>query len=572
MKKSLATLLALAMMASLTACGGSSDTQSTTAAETTAAETPAAETTAAETTAAETTAAETSAAAEGTEQEAASALSSIALDMADTNIETGHVALVTFSQYLYSEAEDGKSSASCSYDLPRLGEGMEEAYPELATGLDNYAQDINDTYTSDYEELKTSAASSAEDRGDDLTEELACYIGTESSVVRADSNVVSLYNEYYDYKGGAHGYYYYYGTNFDTATGAVLTLDDVVKDKDALIAYLKEELVKQYPDVQFTGLDEFFSNSETVNAIFFLCRYDGVEFFFAPYDLASYADGAQSILVPADRTDLLNEKYLDFPETYVTAIGTEAPFYCDTDGDGNLETVQVDVEWVDDDSDQRNYTVSLDDASLFVEAYAYGVAPYIVVTKDGAYLYVQEQSDNDYMLTMVYDISGSEPTEVTDGDTTFFGAHAMIDSDETSSSSEGYYHKTYEWTDPAAMLMTGHIDVLKTTTGAKLYSVGKSGIPQTEQKNYVILPELTVTAKKDLSLMKVDNTLADVEETTVASGTVLTLYLSDGDSTAYLLDTATNTLYKVTLDKSEWPYTLNGEPDEDCFDGVAYAG
>ena len=117
------------------------------------------------------------------------------------------------------------------------------------------------------------------------------------------------------------------------------------------------------------------------------------------------------------------------------------------------------------------------------------------------------------------------------------------------------------------------MDVLGTYRGAKLYQVSSTGELVTYADNYVVLPQdRYLTALKDLTLTEVDHELKEVGDATVASGTKLRIYLSDARNTAYLLDEATDKLYKVTTDSTDWPYTIDGTPEEECFDGIFYAG
>ncbi len=578
-RRSAAALMALAMLASMTACSGkTSDTAQTTGGtlapeETTqAAETTAAQSTQAPADQTQTSAAQSTQADVSTAHEPTSALNALEMELAEANTKSGHVMLTLAHNYLYNFDEDSRAAAVSNYDLFYVGDEMAHAYPELASALDKYSYERNETFTEDFENLKESCSAYAREMGaasDDETRQF--YIAMDSFAIRSDANVVSFLNQYEDFQGGAHGYYTFTGSNFDTSTGTLLTLDDIVKDKEALITYLKQELKAQYPDTQFFDLDGFFADTESVDNIAFLCRYDGVEFMFQPYDLASYADGWQSILVSADHTDILNEKYLDFPATFMSPFCIDLSHRYDVDNDGELETVRVDMEYLNDESGQLGYTISVDDHKLKVDAYAYSIIPYIVKTSDKVFAYVLEQHDNDYMLTSVYELSDSiaaDTKETLHGPQavyTFYGSPAEVYSEE------GSYE--YAWTDPSALLADCSMDVLGTYQGAKFYHVGQTGEMTTYANYYVVMDQdRYLTALKDLTLTEVDHELNEVGDAAVASGTKLRLYLSDARNTVYLLDEATDKLYKVTTDSSDWPYTIDGTPEEECFDGIFYAG
>lgn len=482
-------------------------------------------------------------------------------DAPPEGVKGHHVALETHRKYLYDFNEEKGAVVTSNFDLFYVSDEMKEEYPELANSLEKYSEERKTSYTQDFQELKSMAAQLAEERGASSEDTLQCSVKMESKAVRSDGNVVSFYDSYEDYQGGAHGNYSYSGSNFDTTTGAKLTINDVVADKDAFVKHLKEELKSQYPDIEFFGLDEYFARTDVVDNIPFLCRYDGVEFYFEPDELVPYAAGAQKILVSADHKDILNEEYLDYPKTYISAMETDTIYNLDLNGDGILEEIGVYSFAPDDESGAINYTVKVGDKAFNEDAYAYDISPYLVKTGNGIYIYVEERHDNDYRITAVYDINGANnPAKVTE----FQGGHASVYRDDNT--------VTYEWTDPEVFMMATRMDVLGTYEGTKNYYVSDTGAPGTTQENYEVPGQIYLTALKELTLTEVDNRFSEEGEATVTSGTKLLLYMTDGENTAYLMDENTGKVYKVITDKTDWPYTINGIAEDECFDGIQYAG
>lgn len=482
-------------------------------------------------------------------------------DAPPEGVKGHHVALETHRKYLYDFNEEKGAVVTSNFDLFYVSDEMKEEYPELANSLEKYSEERKISYTQDFQELKSSAAQLAEERGASLEDTLQCTVKMESKAVRSDGNVVSFYDSYEDYRGGAHGNYSYSGSNFDTTTGAKLTINDVVADKDAFVKYLKEELKSQYPDIEFSGLDNYFDRADAVDNIPFLCRYDGVEFYFEPDELVPYAAGAQKILVSADHKDILNEEYLDYPKTYISAMETDTIYNLDLNGDGILEEIGVYSFAPDDESGAINYTVKVGDKAFNEDAYAYDISPYLVKTENGIYIYVEERHDNDYRITAVYDINGADnPAKVTE----FQGGHASVYRDDNT--------VTYEWTDPEVFMMATRMDVLGTYEGTKNYYVSDTGAPGTTQENYEVPGQIYLTALKELTLTEVDNRFSEEGEATVTSGTKLLLYMTDGENTAYLMYEKTGKVYKVITDKTDWPYTINDIAEDECFDGIQYAG
>ncbi len=135
---------------------------------------------------------------------------------------------------------------------------------------------------------------------------------THTNVTRSDAQLFSFVENYYDYMGGAHGFYYGRGFNFEPETGKELKLTDLVTD----IPKLHELVVAQIKDEWDT--DELFEEWEdTVAAEFedpdslnYLAGSDTLNIWFDTYDLAPYVCGEiQTIIAMEDCEGLFNEAY-----------------------------------------------------------------------------------------------------------------------------------------------------------------------------------------------------------------------------------------------------------------------
>lgn len=70
---------------------------------------------------------------------------------------------------------------------------------------------------------------------------------------RADTVAVSFLQQEYTGSSGVHGMYAWEGVNLDPLTGEPIPLSAVVKDKDALVKAVCQQLRHDYPHSSFDG-------------------------------------------------------------------------------------------------------------------------------------------------------------------------------------------------------------------------------------------------------------------------------------------------------------------------------
>lgn len=106
---------------------------------------------------------------------------------------------------------------------------------------------------------------------------------------------LSLTMEYYIYLGGAHGEPIRVPYTFDLATGAVLSLKDVVQGNKDYVSIINKNIKAQVKSRQVPLQVPF----ETIKADrnFFLNR-TGVVIYFEPYEYTSFADGMPQFVIP----------------------------------------------------------------------------------------------------------------------------------------------------------------------------------------------------------------------------------------------------------------------------------
>ncbi len=134
----------------------------------------------------------------------------------------------------------------------------------------------------------------------------------EGFVTYEDDSVVSLKLEMYIFTGGAHGLMTTHYLNFDKATGEELSNEDLFADWGAL-ENLAEKTFREAHRIPYgTNINEsgfMFEGSRFHLPENMGFTAEGLELYYNPYEIASYADGPISLIVPMERIKpLLAEK------------------------------------------------------------------------------------------------------------------------------------------------------------------------------------------------------------------------------------------------------------------------
>lgn len=226
-------------------------------------------------------------------------------------------------------------------DYPRIradGEG----WPALSDALDHLSAELYDD-----------AMDLAEDL-DELPLGDTLYSGQIAQTVsRADENCLSLLFEERRSDGTDEPDWEYEAYNFDPATGAELTLEDVFDDAGMLPDMLETRLRERYPQAEFTNLWPVVSSgtvweeqgqTEAEPEFAWALSYEGVEFYFEPGLIADYAAGPFHVTVRyVDEPIAVAAKFQRVPKTYAELLEHPAERILDLDGDGQLDTLLTEI-------------------------------------------------------------------------------------------------------------------------------------------------------------------------------------------------------------------------------------
>ena len=571
-KRVLSLLLAGVMTASLTACGGKLEQEAKDAIE-----------------AVLDAATEEETEAEQDEEEPVSE-SEEEMEIEEPDSFSGGIPqLCTWEKSWYETADDGTLLLKGSLAVPILTTDSADLFPELASALVADAEDQRDTFSDSMDQYldsaKTDYADMPERFGDGNM-----YYSSETSVLmqRVDEAVTSYYSSFYDFTGGAHGMYGQTGYTYDNRTGEKLLLTDVFSDTSGLAGILKEELTAAYPDTAFDDLDNALSSYDVAlteaapdadNEDGYHYPYNwaltpkGVDFYFGPYSLASYADGAQEVTLSYDTyADIMNPGYL--PDSSKSSMVSFRNFLggYDLSGDGTPERIDISFGYSDDYSAIESIYLTVGDKDsdsfdYYAETGDADVTGYYIETPDGKQVvYLLANEMNDYQTLYVFDVTGGTPVKV--GDQGY--KRSVFDYDD-----DGYCEILL--TDPDRMPLCSGFDFLASFTAFRYYYVGADGMPESDDTYYYVLSDASqgnLVAKTDLECQIVssdDSAVLSGDTAVIKKGESFSIYRTDGE-TALDVWTPDGTLGRLTITDPGYPCEINGMVDTDCVEETMYAG
>lgn len=177
-------------------------------------------------------------------------------------------------------------------------DALKKALEEHSTELEKRMQADYDTSVKNRQEIERQAG---EGHG------LQWVMEEHLEITRLDDCMLSGYETYYQYMGGAHPGTIRIGVNYDVATGEKLELADIVEDYDALyqkvLDYLendfeyREGLFPDYKDM----VKKFFypeENAEYPYALQWYLTQGSLVIYFNEYDIGPYAMGPVAVEIP----------------------------------------------------------------------------------------------------------------------------------------------------------------------------------------------------------------------------------------------------------------------------------
>ena len=292
------------------------------------------------------------------------------------------------------------------YSDVTLDESDSEKYPLLAKTL----LETSTMRKRTMEEEKDNFIAFAIEQYENDNESFSTFVSTlDVQVRRADSVVVSILEDYATESSRAFS-----GYNYDTQSGKMIALNDVVTDASKIPATVEKEIMTRIgAEEPFgnTAVIDYFNNTSQEDLSWTL-DYNGLTFYFSAGAIAPTNFGVQIVTVTfAEHPDLFNQKYTVVPDEYVVSLPASAPFYTDTVGDKRVDEIIVSGEC--DDDTKFYHTISLNsEASVYETKWFSYIEPYYVKTADKkSYICVfnvnNEEQGKDFILNVYESENGS---------------------------------------------------------------------------------------------------------------------------------------------------------------------
>ena len=122
----------------------------------------------------------------------------------------------------------------------------------------------------------------------------------DAEVIYQSSEVISVAINSYLNTGGAHGNMNITLYNFDGQDGDLLTLDDIVKDQDALTEFVRPYFEKAIKEKRSSNIEEYFFDEGFHLPANIGLNDDGVLFLYNIYEIGPYAFGMTEFTIPFD--------------------------------------------------------------------------------------------------------------------------------------------------------------------------------------------------------------------------------------------------------------------------------
>ncbi len=460
--------------------------------------------------------------------------------------------------------EWNENSVICNvgWDKLKLSKEDEKKFPELKKTFDK----LNDEALKDAKALMYELSGAAKDlEGDEYN---PLYLEGRSKVYlqRADTKIISFVEDVFVHSGGVHPDYHYITSNFNPETGEELVLTDVMKSLKGLPDILEGELGIKYDYLNF-GENQLWTifkeySPEDYN---WTLDYQGITFWFSPYDIAAYAAGPLSVKIYFDEEPyIFNEEYTKAPsKDYAVML----PMRQKIDFDLNLNDDKKDCIEVDTMPDKYGsynmLSVTVNGKTVADEInYAYNFDAYVAHVGDKSYIYSDSLSDNDYHIFCTWDINGDTPKMTQE----LYGTEVDYEYIEEGFEEGTTYKQAFN--NPEFLRLETRFQILGTRGATATYKISeKDGKPEMTDEAYTFNYGHDVKTAIPLEA----ELLPNMEKTKLPAGTSLTPYQTDGE-TFVDLKTENGSVVRLNIDVSDWPRTVNGIPEDECFENLLYAG
>ncbi len=287
-----------------------------------------------------------------------------------------------------------------------LDKSMEENYPLLAKTL----SEASAMRKRAMEDEKANFVALAKDEFENDSENFLTYVSKlDVQVRRADCNAVSILEDY-----GKEASRSFNGLNYDTESGKLLALSDVVTDISKISASVEKEVKIRIgldgSDAK-TAIPDYFINTPE-DSITWVLDYNGITFYFEPGAIAPTNFGIQVVALEFNQyPGLFNKKYTAMPDSYVAELPVSSSYFADITGDNKSEELIIEG-FLDDARAYHTVSVNSESSDFSTKMFSF-IAPYFVRAADGkSYICIYNLTNEEEALYSILNVYALENGEV----------------------------------------------------------------------------------------------------------------------------------------------------------------
>lgn len=422
-----------------------------------------------------------------------------------------------------------------------------DGYEKLKRGIEKWSLERSDGLRSLYASFEEMAVTEVKEN-----EEFTGYSLYQTvTTARADTSVVSLLDDTYQYTGGVHGSYLREGISFDSKSGKRLGLSDILSDPEIFVEEAKERIVYElrenygeelFEDYQ-TAVEELWQDGQEPQ---WYLDASGIVIVLQEYTVGPYSLGTPEIHLPyTEFKPYIKAMYLPSQSEGVAVFGPNQEVFLSLPG--SLEEVPMMLL-----SEQQEETTTnslwLGQNELQLEEYLILEKSYIVRKGEEVYcMLVVDMASDDYE-TYIYRLTDGVIEKVDQ-------IQAAIDAGNINS------HE---------VAMEFWVNLLGTYGGKKTYRFDENGKFVTDDTEFRLEKnEYVLTTTVDLPVT------VEEQETMLSAGSNMILNATDSETyvTFTIPETGQTGILNVQRDPENISnISINGINENECFEVLPYAG
>ena len=267
--------------------------------------------------------------------------------------------------------------------------------------------------------------------------------------------------------------------------------------------------------------------------------------------------------------DLFTDRFVPMEDDWIMDLSdiNDEDYIIDIGNDGTPDEINLVAEFdqydmIEDIEVEVNGSETEPDEDY---VYGYGISARLVAHDSSYYMFVELISDNDYVVTYLFEIKADSAVYMGE----YFEALTGLPV-ETSNDYIGdwaplpYKISSCYPSDPNQMFFYERVHMLSTYDLINPAYFGPDGSFNVDESGFGYASGCHVLT----ALQEVDGVAQNVPE----GAEVMIVGANKNNGQIALWDLETGDIYYVEFDNSDWPYTVAGSSEEDAFSGMMYAG